>query len=152
MISAAPAIGDPEGTPPPDKMFMEKMQAREEQLYKELNLSDEQKKLLEDNKAQHRGQMKTLFERMKEKKDALRMELQKDKLDTGKITQMNNELKKVQAQLLDQKLEGILAVRKILTPEQFKKFSANMDEPREHFKHRKGEEKEKIPAGEQKGM
>ena len=32
------------------------------------------------------------------------------------------------AQMLDHKLDGILEVRKILTPEQFRKFMAKMDE------------------------
>jgi Spy/CpxP family protein refolding chaperone len=37
--------------------------------------------------------------------------------------------------MIDHRLEGILQVRKILTPEQFKKFIANMDGAPGHFKH-----------------
>ena len=102
-----------------------------------LNLSDTQKKLLEENKKVRREEMKSLFSQMKEKKEAIRNELQKAELNIGKITQINNELKILSAQMLDHKLEGILEVRKILTPEQFKKFMAKMGQRQEHFKEKR---------------
>ena len=54
-------------------------------------------------------------------------------LNIGKITQINNELKILSAQMLDRKLEGILEVRKILTPEQFKKFMTKTEGWHERF-------------------
>ena len=81
--------------------------------------------------------METLFKEIKEKRAAISQELQKDELNMGKITQLNNEIKISEAQALDHKLEGMLEVRKILTPEQFKKFMAKMGEWRGHYK--KGE-------------
>ena len=104
----------------------EKMEARHEELYKDLNLTEAQKKALEENKQARREEMKSLFSQMKEKREAIRTELQKNELNIGKITQINNELKILSAQMLDRRLEGILEVRKILTPEQFKKFMAKM--------------------------
>ena len=113
------------------------MENRRQELYKDLNLSQDQKKLLEENKKSRREEMKSLFSQMKEKREAIRNELQKDELNIGKITQINNELKILSAQMLDRKLEGILEVRKILTPEQFKKFMAKMGQRQEHFKEKR---------------
>lgn len=118
----------PESGSAPSKEMMEKMNARRDQLYKELNLTDEQKKALEENKNRHREESKALFEQMRAKRDLMREELQKDKLDMGKINQLQNELKQSQSQMSDQRLQGILEVRKILTPDQFKKFMANMED------------------------
>ena len=56
---------------------------------------------------------------IKEKREEIRNELQRDELNIGKIAQINNELKILSAQMLDRKLEGILEVRKILTPAMF---------------------------------
>ena len=113
------------------------MEARRQELYKDLNLSQEQKKLLEENKKGRREEMKSLFSQMKEKREAIRSELQKNELNIGKITQINNELKILSAQMLDRKLEGILEVRKILTPEQFRKFMAKMGQRQERFSQKR---------------
>lgn len=103
----------------------------------DLNLTDTQKKALEENKKARREAMKTLFNDMKEKRAAMREELQRDELNIGKITQINNELKILSAQMLDHRLEGILEVRKILTPEQFRKFMAKTEGRQERFKEKR---------------
>ena len=113
------------------------METRRQELYKDLDLSEAQKKLLEENKKSRKEEMKSLFSRIKEKREAIRVELQKNELNIGKVTQINNELKILDAQMLDRKLEGILEVRKILTPEQFKKFMARMAQRQEHFKEKR---------------
>ncbi len=144
LCLSAPALyaATNDTAPAQEKGFTKKMEAKRQQLYKELNLSDEQKKLLEENRNKHKEQMKALFSQMKEERLLIRDELKKDTLDTGKIYQINNELKKMQGQLLDYRLESILEVRKILTPEQFKKFAAKIEERAEHFKDSKAQEKE----------
>ena len=119
-----------------EKGWTEKKETRHQELYKELNLTEAQKKLLEENKAKNKDQMKSLFSEMKDKRAIIQQELRKDTLDMGKITQINNDLKGLQAKMLDYKLERILEVRKILTPEQFKKFTAKMEGRGEHFKEK----------------
>ena len=107
-------------------------------IFKDLNLTGEQKKMLEENKNKHAEEMKALFNAMKETRTSMRRELQKEKLDMVKIGEINNEMKKLEAQMSDQRLAGILEVRKILSPEQFKKFIEKMGEGPEHFKEHKG--------------
>jgi Spy/CpxP family protein refolding chaperone len=110
---------------------------RQQRLYKDLGLTKEQKQSLEENKNKNKEQMKALFQNMREKTALVRQELQKEQLDMVKITQLNNELKQLQAQMLDYKLQSILEVRKILTPEQFRKFSAKMEKRAGHFKDKR---------------
>ena len=117
------------------KSFSENPEARHEQLYKDLNVTEGQKKLLEENKSKHREQMKAMFNDIKEKRALVRQELQKDQLNMEKIRQINGELKSLQAQMLDYRLERILEVRKILTPEQFKKFISKIESRPGHFKN-----------------
>lgn len=128
----------------PGKIFMEKMDAKQQQLYRDLNLTKEQKKLLEENKNKNREQMKELFHNMRIGMILMRQELQKDQLDMGKINQINNELKQLQAQMLDYRLQSILEVRKILTPEQFKKFEAKMEERTSHFRDKRERPREEF--------
>ena len=113
------------------------METKRQELYKDLNLSEEQKNLLEENRKSHREEMKSILNQMKEKREAIRNELQKDELNIGRISQINNELKILSAQMLDRKLEGILEVRKILTSEQFKKFMMKMGRQQERFREKR---------------
>jgi Spy/CpxP family protein refolding chaperone len=106
-----------------------------QEMYKDLGITDEQKKLLEANQTKHREQTKALYAQMRQKGTLLQQELEKKELNMQVITQTNNEIKQIQAQMLDDRLESILEVRKILTPEQFKKFEDKINERMEHFKN-----------------
>lgn len=106
----------------------------EKRIYASLGLSEEQKKLLEENRDRHREVVKALSVQMREKIDLIRQELQKEQFNTEEILKANNELKALQAQLLDERIESILAVRKILTPEQFRKFMIKTKEGGSHFR------------------
>ncbi len=116
--------------------FLQKMDTKRKQLYDELGLNNEQRKLLEANKDKHREQTKALFSQIHQNMDLLRQELEKNELDMQAIYKTNNELKELQAQMFDNRLERILEVRKILTPEQFKKFEEKMNKRMSHFKNR----------------
>ena len=92
------------------------------EVFSQLNLSDNQKQQLEVNKKQHRSRMEDARRSMKVNKDALQQELMKPTLDMSKINAIHEQIKLVQSQIEDEKLSSILAVRSILTPEQFIKF------------------------------
>lgn len=95
-------------------------------IFKELNLTAEQKKLLDENKAGHREAAKGLFEETKKYRDALSQEIEKPAVDMNKINQIQSQLKALQGKMADERLSSILEVKKILTPEQFAKFSSSM--------------------------
>jgi Spy/CpxP family protein refolding chaperone len=117
-------------------------------MFEQLNLSDKQKQAMEANKAAHRGKLKHNFEKMKALKEEFNTELMKPKLNMGKINTLQNQFKTFQAQLVDDRLNSILAVRKILTPEQFAKFISLVKEHEMRYHFKEGEKPgEPIPPG-----
>lgn len=100
----------------------EKMRAKMLEVFKQLDLSPEQEEQLKTHRKNHRGQGREFREDMKAKKEAIRNELQKEELNMEEIYKIHNELKGLLSKKADHRLEGILAVRKILTAEQFRKF------------------------------
>ncbi|MEI7999073.1 MAG: Spy/CpxP family protein refolding chaperone, partial [Candidatus Omnitrophota bacterium] len=110
------------------KTGQEHMQKRIQKIFAQLNLSDTQKTQIEANKQKQKEQMKFIFEQMKTKKEEMRQELMKPNLDINRINGIQSQLKVVHSQMMDQRLNSILEVRKILTPEQFNKFISIMEE------------------------
>lgn len=125
-----------EGSSPQKKTSSGEREARRQALYRELNVNDEQKRLLEENRKRHKEEAGAMFDEMKKKRSLMKEELHKDGLDMAKIGEINNELKQLQARMLDHRLDRILEVRKILTPEQFKKFLAKTGQRKGYFKNR----------------
>ena len=123
---------------------IKKMDTKRQKIYDDLGLTVEQRKLLEENKNKHKEQTEALFAQLRQKMTLLRQELEKSELNIQEVYQTNNELKQLQAQMLDNRLERILEVRKILTPEQFKKFEIKMNERMEYFKNKRERNKEEF--------
>lgn len=129
LVFSAPALYaySPDRGGQHGKDFESRIDKREKEIFRDLNLTAEQKKALEDNKNKNRIEMKASFEAKRAKERQLREELQKVDMDIKKVNEINNELKSLHAKMADQRLAGILEVRKILTPEQFKKFNEKME-------------------------
>lgn len=123
-LLATAAYAQPDDRPNrPDKMGRkDRMESRFKQMDKELGLTADQENKLEEHRKSHREESRQLFEQMRQKREALEVEMEKPDLNMDKINAIHSDLKNVQSKMADQRLEGILEVRKILTPEQFKKF------------------------------
>ena len=91
-------------------------------IMKELNLSPEQQKKLEDNRNAQRQEMTRLHQSIREKQVKLGEELKNPAVTRSSIEPLVSEIKSLQAQALDQRINAIFAVKGILTPEQFVKF------------------------------
>ena len=110
-----------------------------------LDLTDEQRKLLKENRKKQADAMKAVLEELKSNKEALDKELVNPNLDMNKITQIQTQIKSIQAQMADNRLNSILEVKKILTPDQFSKF---IELKKEH--HFKGHKENKADGHHQK--
>jgi Spy/CpxP family protein refolding chaperone len=99
-----------------------RMEAKFKEMEKELGLSADQAKKLEEHRKAHREDGRKLMEQMKQKRMELNAELEKPSVNMDRVKVIHNELKDIQNKMADERLDGIVAVRKILTPEQFKKF------------------------------
>jgi Spy/CpxP family protein refolding chaperone len=126
LLAAAVGAEHPDGHDGWEK----KKEARMEEMQKKLNLTPEQKARLQEHRKAHKGQGKHHWEQMKQKKEALKQELEKPDMDEAKVKALHAEMQELHRQAADHRLQGILEVRKILTPEQFKQFHEMMHEKR----------------------
>lgn len=102
------------------------VESKKPDIYKDLNLTEAQKKALDASRNKYREEMKKALGEVRVKKAAMYQELYKEKLDANKIKRINNDLKKLEAQVLDYRLQSVLDLRKILSPEQFSKLNARV--------------------------
>ena len=102
------------------------------EVYDQLGLSEEQKKLLEDNKTKHKDQGDALRADLKSAMQAMGDELKREDLDSVKIDALRAKLKTLRDQMADERFNAILEVRKILTHDQFAKFIQLIEEKKSH--------------------
>lgn len=110
------------------------MQKKWQCMVKELNLTPEQREKIEANRKDQGEKAKALHEALKEKRDALKKELNRAGATRASAAALVAEVKALEAKAVDQKVEGIFAVKEILTPEQFEKFSRKMEKKMGHHK------------------
>lgn len=84
-----------------------------------LNLDAEQKEKMKALRQNQKQQMTELHASLKEKQLKLRDELNNPAATRESIAPLANDVKTILAKMVDQRIEGILAVKGILTPDQF---------------------------------
>ncbi len=113
-----------------------------EMLIKELNLSEEQAAGLKQIKTQQRQKMRDLRKIMHEKRQQLREVLQKPDIKRESVNPCVLEMKDIQSRMIDERINGIFAIKDLLTSEQFSQFQKLTQEWREKhkgkFRERKG--------------
>ena len=109
-----------------------------EKIKAELGLTDEQAAKLRDHRQAHRQAGMALWQDARAKREALRAELEKPNFDENKVKSLQAAARAAQEKLQDHRLQGIIDVKKILTPEQFAKFQAIMKEKRGQWGNRRG--------------
>jgi Spy/CpxP family protein refolding chaperone len=97
-------------------------QSLKERVYKELNLTPEQQKKLDDNRNAQKEEMARLLSTVKEKRTQLQEALKNPTATIASAEPLVQEIKSLQGQLIDYRIKGIFMVKEILTPEQFAKF------------------------------
>jgi len=99
-----------------------------DKIIKELNLTAEQEKKFEANRKAQQEQMIALREAIKAKQAQLQGALNNPAVTRAQVEPFANEIKALHAKIVDHRLDGIFAVKEILTPEQFAKMQAIMKE------------------------
>ncbi|MBU0503242.1 MAG: periplasmic heavy metal sensor [Candidatus Omnitrophota bacterium] len=112
-------------------------------ILKELNLTTEQNTLLEANREAQREESIRMHSAMKEKMAKLQEELKNSAVTRAAIEPLANEIKGLQSQLIEHRVNGIFAVKEILTPEQFVKFQQLIEEHKEAKDGRSQQRREK---------
>ncbi|MFH1458074.1 MAG: periplasmic heavy metal sensor [Candidatus Omnitrophota bacterium] len=105
-------------------------------MFKELNLTQEQQSRLEQNRKAQRIEMKKLHEAVNEKHAKLQEALKNPSVTRELVQPLADEIKFLQAQLIDHRMNGIFAAKEILTREQFAKFQEKTEKRKEGKKGR----------------
>ncbi len=109
---------------------------KHEALWGELNLTAEQKEAIKAQRSEQRQKMKQKWEELKEKNLALKEELLKPEIDKTKLNQIVEEIKKIQGELLDYRVQKGLEMRQILTLEQYRLLEEKIKERQHRFRKR----------------
>ena len=88
----------------------------------ELGLTSEQKEQLKEQRYQAMYKRIDIANKRRLKELELRYELEKKEINREAINKIIGELKEIQATMLEQRVNSILKMKEILTPEQFEKL------------------------------
>ncbi len=105
-----------------------KGEVRTERLFKEMNLTEEQKIQLRENRKANHTKMKELRATLREKREALQGNISGTTATPESLRAIANEVKDAQNKLVDLRVEGIIKVQSILTLEQYQQFNKKMEE------------------------
>lgn len=101
-----------------------------EKMFKKLNLNDTQMQQLKEIHKNTQEQVKPLRDDLKKAHQALRDALAADTPDMAAVAQIKDQIKTLQGQLLDLRVDSMSKTRQILTPEQFKKLGEHWENKR----------------------
>lgn len=100
-------------------------QKQKKDFLKELNLTPEQKQKLQEQRQAARQANQSVREQMKTKMQELHAEIAKPEADPVKIKDLVADINTLKGNMFSSHVDGILAMKAILTPEQFAKFEEN---------------------------
>jgi Spy/CpxP family protein refolding chaperone len=119
-------------------------QGQPDKIFKELNLTPDQQNKIEANRSAQRAELSKLRQQIGEKQAKLQEELRNPAVTRASVEPLVNDLKSLHARMIDQRINGIFAVKDILTPEQFARFQQMVEKKVEGWKKEKGGEKAGI--------
>jgi len=100
----------------------ERAQEKREKFIKGLGLTSEQEKEIKKIRKAQRKRKKDLIDKIQFRSSELRERLERPIADMEEINSVVTELKALMAEKLDQRVEGILSMKEVMTPEQYEKF------------------------------
>ena len=108
----------------------------------DLKLTAEQKAALEKQREETGPKMKALKEKQRASREQLRAELDKATPDKAALAAIVEDLKNLTGEQMQMKIDKVLAMKKVLTPEQSAKMKGIMEEKKE-FKGKQGDKGDK---------
>lgn len=115
------------------------MEKRFDKMAEELQLTAEQKATLEKQRETTMPKMKALREKMQTTREQLRAELDNATPDQAKLTALIEEMKNLTGEQIQMKIDKVLAMKKVLTPEQQTKMKSIMEAKKKEFEAKRGE-------------
>lgn len=113
-----------------------KMKEKMNKMFEEIGLSEEQLQQIEAMRRNKTDETKGLHTELREKREALRQILDATETDRAAVDNLVNEIADLQTQKVRDRADHILALKEILTPEQFTQLRAKKETM---WKGKKGE-------------
>lgn len=101
------------------------------EVMREIGLTEEQEKTMKILREQGKGKRKKLRKDMRAKKIAIKMELNKKDSDKAELNRLADELAQTHKKLIDHRINRVLEMKKVLSPEQFELLTRKMEIKRE---------------------
>jgi Spy/CpxP family protein refolding chaperone len=108
---------------------------------KSLGLNDEQRARMKTIREEFKAQQEALRNEMKVKHEALRQELDAARPDRGKAEGIVKEISALEQKMGLKRVDMVLTIREMLTPEQYKKLQAFHEKKRAEMKEHRGQMK-----------
>ena len=138
-LVAGPVFAWPGACKPNDNRG-EQHKEKKESLMRSLGLTPEQDKLLKEAKKSHRAEMEELGKAVKAKMQELQKALAAPGVTRQQVEPIASQIKALQSQMVDRRIDGILKIKSILSPEQYQKLQGMKEEWRKSG-HKKQSEK-----------
>ncbi len=111
-------------------------------LAKELGLKPEQQEQMKQFRAAQEAKNKPLLEQLRAVRKELKLELEKPGVDRDKAYAIAGTINGLQGELLKNRINGILKMKEILTPEQYQKLQEIRERKKPRGLHERGEKQE----------
>jgi Spy/CpxP family protein refolding chaperone len=90
------------------------------EIVKELKLTAEQQQAVTLQRSQEKAQSQELRQKTRAVRDQITQELNNENTDIVKVNELVSQLKELTARRIEQQIQGIMSLKLILTPAQFK--------------------------------
>jgi Spy/CpxP family protein refolding chaperone len=113
-----------------------------DKMAEDLKLTSEQKAALEKQREETRPKMQALREKQSAAREKLRAELDKATPDKAALDAIVADLKDLTGEQLQMKIDRVMAMKKVLTPEQSARMKSIMEERKKEFKGKHGDKED----------
>ena len=145
MILFAAQAGRAQPFGPEDDRMEKGREKSLDAIFRKLNLTPEQKRKIEELRKQKRAGKTEERKKMHAYMEQIRQELDKFDSDREKIFAVSTEMDAMMRKMFRQRLENILALKSVLTREQFEIFKSEMDKERRRMEEFR--KKHQMPPG-----
>lgn len=129
------------------EQYTAQKEAHFKKMSEELQLTPGQKEQLAKEREEFASKSKDLREKIQTARTGLKAELEKPVPDKAKVNSLVAEIKGMVGQQIQNRVDKVMAMKQILTPEQFSKMSASMKEHKQHKDKKSRKHGDKSRAG-----
>jgi len=106
-----------------------------------LDLTETQKQELEKQREEQEQATEKAVIKLEARMASLREVLEEDKVDRGKVNELVAQINEIKGEMFRRRIDSILAMKEILTPEQYASLQDQMDKKRKSFREKWGHRK-----------